>query len=132
MTQNKSVEEFATQLSKSVRYSSGRGQYDAFPDCQDAYLDGVETAIAMMYIDLTGGYKSEGMLAKFIQQERQTSQEREREVVGKLFEALDYQNTERELNAKEEDRMGIKLALQQFKLKLLTEYNITLTNPNKD
>lgn len=71
-------------------------------------------------------------ISKAIQQERQTSQEREREVVGKLFEALDYQNTERELNAKEEDRMGIKLALQQFKLKFLTEYNITLTNPNKD
>jgi hypothetical protein len=75
MNQNNSREEFATQLSKSVRYSSGRGQYDAFPDCQDAYLDGVETAVAMMYIDLTGGHKSEGMLAKFLHQELQKARE---------------------------------------------------------
>lgn len=70
------VEEIARALSQSIRYSCGKGQYDAQPDCQAAYLDGVETAIAMMYIDLTGSPKSQGMLAKFrhhqLQKARQT------------------------------------------------------------
>lgn len=83
------IEEFATQLSKSVRYSSGRGQYDAFPDCQDAYLDGVETAIAMMYIDLTGTPKSEGMLAKFNHHQLQKAREEERDrILSVVADAL--------------------------------------------
>lgn len=93
----------------------------------------VEEFANLIGCDFVGDDATEcNWLRKTIQQERQTSQEREREIVSKLFEALDYQNTERELNANEEDRMGIKLSLQQFKLKLLTEYNITLNNPNKD
>jgi len=48
-----------------------------------------------------------------------------REVVGELFAVMDYQNTERELNAEEQERMGIKLALQEFKLKFAAKHGIT-------
>ena len=113
MSQNKSVEEVVRELKLKhplvVKYKSK------------------DTTI----VDFDYMQEQADELFKDITEILQTSQEREREIVGKLFEALDYQNTERELNAKEEDRMGIKLALQQFKLKFLTEYNITL-NPNKD
>jgi hypothetical protein len=83
------IEEFTTNLSRSVRYSAGLGQYDTLPDCQNAYLDGVNTAIAMMYIDLTGSPKSEGMLAKFHHQELQKAREqRDKEVVKAIDKAL--------------------------------------------
>lgn len=68
-------EEFANKLSSSIRYSAGKGQYEAFPDCQDAYLDGVETAIAMMYIDLTGTPKTKGMLTKFLHHQLQKARQ---------------------------------------------------------
>ncbi len=65
------IEEFAKELSEKVRYYAGKGQYPNDQVIQKAYLDGVETAIGMMYIDLTGTPKSEGMLAKFLHQELQ-------------------------------------------------------------
>ena len=62
-SQQEEIERIARALSQSIRYSCGKGQYDTLPDLQDAYIDGVETAIAMMYIDLTGTPKSKGILA---------------------------------------------------------------------
>lgn len=59
------IREFAKQLSEKVRYMAGKGQYVEEPERRTAYLDGVETAIGMMYIDLTGTPKTEGMLSKF-------------------------------------------------------------------
>lgn len=59
------IEEIARTVSQSVRMYCGKGQYDAWPDCQDAYLDGVETAIGMMYLDLTGTPKSQGVLTTY-------------------------------------------------------------------
>lgn len=107
------VEEFATQLSKSVRYSSGRGQYDAFPDCQDAYLDGVETAIAMMYIDLTGSPKSEGMLAKFLHHQLQKArQDWLREEIVKLERMKEKQQVVSVYKNFRDDIYGYNLALQ--------------------
>jgi hypothetical protein len=55
-------EEFAKTLSQKVRYFCGEGQYEKGSQEQQAYIDGVETAIGMMYIDLTGTPKTEGML----------------------------------------------------------------------
>ena len=73
------IEEFAKELSEKVRYYAGKGQYPNDQVIQKAYLDGVETAIGMMYIDLTGTPKSEGMLAKFLHQELQKAREEERD-----------------------------------------------------
>lgn len=61
------VEQIARAISQSVRHYCGKGQYDTLPDCQDAYLDGVDTAIGMMYLDLTGTPKSKGILAQLIE-----------------------------------------------------------------
>jgi hypothetical protein len=61
------VERIARAISQSVRMYCGKGQYDTLHDCQDAYLDGVDTAIGMMYLDLTGTPKSKGILAHLIQ-----------------------------------------------------------------
>lgn len=61
-TEWESVDEFAQKLSEKVRYFCGKGQYEENSDEQKAYIDGVETAIGMMYIDLTGTPKSKGML----------------------------------------------------------------------
>lgn len=60
------IAEFMKELSGKVRWSSGHGQYP--PDSPEAlaYRDGVETAIGMMYIDLTGGVKNKGMLHTLI------------------------------------------------------------------
>jgi hypothetical protein len=54
--------------------------------------------------------------------------EREKgEMVSELFKVLEYQNTERELNAEQHERMGIRLALQQFKLKFAQKYGVDLS-----
>ena len=56
------VEAFTKELTKKVRHMAGEGQYTEEPERRSAYLDGVETALAMMYIDLTGTPKTKGML----------------------------------------------------------------------
>lgn len=53
------IEEFAKELSEKVRYFANVNQYPDESDEQKAYLEGVQTAIAMMYIDLTGTPKEE-------------------------------------------------------------------------
>ncbi len=61
-TENDWREEFAKELSEKVRFYAGKGQYHDDEVSQKTYLDGVSTAIAMMYIDLTGTPKTKGML----------------------------------------------------------------------
>jgi len=65
-TPQESCKKFAKELSEKVRYFAGKGQYDEEPERRSAYLDGVETAIGMMYIDLTGTPKSVGMLQNLL------------------------------------------------------------------
>lgn len=64
------VEKFARELSEKVRHFAGKGQYEEEPERRSAYLDGVETVIGMMYIDLTGTPKTKGMLQTLLTTQR--------------------------------------------------------------
>ena len=64
MTKIKPVEAVAKDLSKGVRFFSGYGQYEKGSPESEAYLNGVETAIGMMFIDLTDSPKSKGVITQ--------------------------------------------------------------------
>jgi hypothetical protein len=65
-TENEWREVFAKEFSEKVRFYAGKGQYPDDEVSQKTYLDGVDTAIAMMYIDLTGTPKTKGMLQNLL------------------------------------------------------------------
>lgn len=73
------VEEFAKNLSASVRKFAGYGQYPDDGVEQKAYRDGVETAIGMMYIDITGTPKTSGMLVPLLTETDQQARDEEKE-----------------------------------------------------
>lgn len=75
-----SVEETAKEIIDKVKHFAGKGQYDEEPERREAYLDGVDTAMAMLYIDLVGTPKTKG----FLQVERQKGEELVRESVKKV------------------------------------------------
>lgn len=91
MSTHNTRENFVRDLSESVRYFANVNQYPIDSDEQKAYLEGVQTAIAMMYIDLTGTPKSEGMLAKFLHQELQKAREEQNKHIGNQLLAY-YEN----------------------------------------
>lgn len=66
---------FAKELSQSVRYFCGKGQYEENSDEQKAYLDGVETAIGMMFIDITETPKSKGLFTTAMQRAYEVGRE---------------------------------------------------------
>lgn len=70
------IANFAKEISTSVRYFCGKGQYEENTLEQKAYLDGVETAIGMMYIDLIETPKNKGKLSTLIEQTRKEEQDR--------------------------------------------------------
>ena len=77
-TPEKTVEETAKEIIAKVKHFAGTGQYPENPELEKAYLDGVNTAMAMLYIDLVGTPKSKGFL-KAERQKREEMVEAERE-----------------------------------------------------
>lgn len=69
------VEDFAKDMSADVRWSSGYGQYEKDSAEQQAYIDGVTTAISMMYIGLTGSPKTIGKLTQALQERDRIAKE---------------------------------------------------------
>lgn len=60
-------EAFVKELRDKVYLYSGKGQYKENSPEEEAYQDGVDTACAMMSIELLG-FKKNGMLSKFRRQ----------------------------------------------------------------
>jgi hypothetical protein len=84
------IEKFATELGEKVKYFSGQGQYEIDSIENKAYKDGVDTAIGMMYIDLTGTPKTDGMLKKFANSIQQQTREEAHKTENGYCCACDY------------------------------------------
>jgi hypothetical protein len=79
MTQPHTDAEIVSMLSQCIRYFTGKGQYEEGSEEQKAYLDGVETAIGMMCIDLIGTPKTVGILSQVRKEAYEEGKRDERE-----------------------------------------------------
>jgi hypothetical protein len=78
-----------------------------------------------------GEYAKNEAFVRTILQSQADQYEREKgEMAKELFKVLEYLNTERELNAEQHERMGIKLALQEFKLRFAQKYGVDTQSLN--
>jgi hypothetical protein len=61
---------------------------------------------------------------KLLQSQAEEYEREKMEMAKELFKVLEDLNTDRELNAGQHERMGIKLALQEFKFKVAQKYGV--------
>jgi hypothetical protein len=85
------IERIAKEITDKVCYYATPNQYVADSEEQKAYLEGVSTAIAMLYIDLTGTPKTKGILASLTEAHKvETEKERLRIWLAIVKLADDY------------------------------------------
>jgi len=70
MTKIPNVEETAKEIIDKVKYYAICNQYPDNSEEAKAYLEGINTAMAMLYIDLTGAPKAKGFLTTYAKTQR--------------------------------------------------------------
>ena len=99
MTKIPNVEETAKEIIDKVKYYAICNQYPDNSEEAKAYLEGINTAMAMLYIDLTGAPKAKGFLTTYAKTQRTALLTELREYVDQVSyyddcdcHVLDYDN----------------------------------------
>ena len=91
MTKIPNVEETAKEIIDKVKYYAICNQYPDNSEEAKAYLEGINTAMAMLYIDLTGAPKAKGFLTTYAKTQR-TALLTELRDSGLLEEKVEHQD----------------------------------------
>ena len=120
-SQQEEIERTAKEITDKVRYYATPNQYVTDSEEQKAYLEGVSTAIAMLYIDLTGTPKSKGILASLTEAHKVEMEKMEKEYqdgISKIASQLRKAGLTKTADQIDHDLERLKAYLNKFNIEV--------------